>query len=215
MIFKRTKFKNKKKIIDLNDKNNITQLSRDIDLVQGIDQKLVRPIHGAIDVLKDYDETHNLSIEQIRKIYDNLNINEQMSPEEMEESLKCVSNEVAILDKKFVQASLDKKAFSSLVRGIMKHFINIIDGNILSAITEIIENFSCICMLAKNNFSFKDICFKFFTKHPESEEILVLILNITYQQATFSYNLFSLFKFEKEQIRLNFLGALIKTDIPD
>jgi len=206
----------KKKVVDLNDKNNISQLSRDIQSVQGIDEALTKPIHKAISVLKNYEETHELSIDQIRGIYNNLNINEQMTPEQMDQSLSLSSTEshVAIIEKKFLRACIDKVAFSSLVRTILQHFNNIVEGPILTAITEIIENFSCICLMAKNQFSYKDVCFKFFSKHPDSDEILVLVLNIHYEQASLSYKIMNLFKLKKEKIHLNFLGALVKTDLP-
>jgi hypothetical protein len=203
----------RKKVVDLNDKNNINQLSKDILSVQGIDEALTQPIHKAISVLKNYEETHELSIEQIRKIYDNLNINEQMSPEEMDHSLK-LSSTVAIIEKKFLRTCINKVAFSSLIRTILQHFINIVEGPILAAITEIIENFSCICLMAKNQFFYKDVCFKFFSKHPESGEILVLVLNIHYEQTSLSYKILNLFKLQREKIHLNFLGALVKTDLP-
>lgn len=204
----------KKKIIDLNDKNNITQLSREIRDIQGIDKSLSNPIHEAISVLKDYDENHDLTIDQIRKIYLNLNITENMTPEQMDMSLSCVSDKIAILEKKFLRASIDKKGFSALIENIMMHFVNIVEGNVLDAIKKIIENFSCICLMSKNDFSYKDVCFKFFTRNPDSDHVLVLILNIHYQQSSLSYKLLNIFKLKKEKIHLNFLGALVKTDIP-
>jgi hypothetical protein len=202
----------KKKIVDFNDKNNINQLSKDIENVQGIDRKLVDPIHNAISVIADYEETHDLTIDQIRTIYNNLNINEQMTPEQMDESLISTSSHIAIIEKKFLRACIDKVAFSSLIRTILQHFNNIVDGSVLNAITEVIENFSCICLMARKNFSFKDVCFKFFTKNNETGEILVLILNIHYEQASLTYKMLNLFKISKEKIHLNFLGALVKTE---
>lgn len=202
-----------KKIVDLNDKDNITQLSKDISAVQGLDESLVNPIHKAISVLKNYEETHDLSIEQIRSIYDKLNINEQMTPDQMNQSLSYTSPRIAIIEKKFLRACIDKISFSSMIRTILQHFNNIVEGPILNAITEIIENFSCICLMARHNFTFKDVCFKFFTKNPDNNEILVLVLNIHYEQTSFSYKLLNFFKINKERIHLNFLGALVKTDL--
>jgi hypothetical protein len=203
-----------KKVVDLNDKSNILQLSQDINSVYGLDHTLTNPIHNAISVLKDYDEKHDLTIDQIRKIYAKLNINERMTPEQMDYSLECISTHIAILEKKFLKASIEKEAFSMLIRNILHHFTNIVAGDILSAITQIIENFSCICLMAKQDFSYKDVCFKFFTRHPESEEILVLVLNIHYEQSSLKQRLFHVFKRTRERIHLNFLGALVKTDIP-
>lgn len=207
-------YKNKKKVVDLNDKSNILQLSRDIDSINGLDHMLTNPIHCAISVLKDYDEKHDLTIDQIRKIYAKLNINERMTPEQMDYSLECISTHVAILEKKFLKASIEKEAFSMLIRNILRHFTNIVAGNILTAITQIIENFSCICLMAKQDFSYKDVCFKFFTRHPDSEEVLVLVLNIHYEQTSFKQRIFHVFKRSRDRIHLNFLGALVKTDIP-
>jgi hypothetical protein len=204
-----------KKVVDLNDKSNIIQLSHDIERAQHLDTTLTRPIHDAISVLKDYDECHDLTINQIRKIYAKLNINEQMTPEQMDDSLRCISEHVAILEKKFLKTSIEKEAFSILIRSILQHFTNIVAGNILGAITEIIENFSCICLMARQNFSYKDVCFKFFTRHPDSEEVLVLVLNIHYEQFSLKRKILDLFKYRKERIHLNFLGALVKTDIPE
>lgn len=204
----------KKKIVDLNDKSEIQQLSKDLEAVQGLDKKLIEPIHEAISVLTDYDETHDLSINQIRQIYANLHINEQMSPEEMDQSLADPSNHIAILEKKFFKASLDKESFSLLIRNILNHFSNIVEGNILGAITGIIENFSCICLNAKQNFSYRDVCFKFFSKHPEAEEVLVLILNLHYEQASSLRKILKMCQYRHKNIHVNFLGALIKTDVP-
>ena len=205
----------KKKVVDLNDKNNILQLSHDINSIYGLDQNLTNPIHNAISVLKDYDEKHDLTIDQIRKIYTKLNINEKMTPEQMDQSLECISTHIAILEKKFLKASIEKEAFSMLIRNILQHFTNIVAGNILTAITQIIENFSCICLTAKQEFSYKDVCFKFFSRHPQSEEVLVLVLNIHYEQTSFKQKIFHVFKRVKDRIHLNFLGALVKTDIPN
>jgi hypothetical protein len=69
-------------------------------------------------------------------------------------------------------------------------------------------------LMAKNQFFYKDVCFKFFSKHPESGEILVLVLNIHYEQTSLSYKILNLFKLQREKIHLNFLGALVKTDLP-
>lgn len=205
----------KKKVVDLNDKSNILQLSKDIESVQGLDQTLTKPIHSAISVLRNYDEKHDLTIDQIRKIYAKLNINERMTPEQMDSSLQSVSQHVAILERKFLKASIEKEAFSILIRSILQHFSSIVAGNILAAITQIIENFSCICLMAKQDFSYKDVCFKFFTRHPDSEEVLVLVLNIHYEQASLSYKILNTFHMQRERIHLNFLGALVKTDIPE
>lgn len=203
-----------KKIVDLNCKSEILQLSQDLKAVQGLDQTLTKPIHEAISVLSDYDETHDLSIDQIRQIYSNLQINEKMTPEEMESSLSNPSNHIAILEKKFFKASLDKESFSLLIRNILNHFSNIVEGNILGAITGIIENFSCICLNAKQNFSYRDVCFKFFTKHPEAEEVLVLVLNLHYEQTSSFKKMFKMCRYQRKHIHVNFLGALIKTDVP-
>ena len=203
-----------KKVIDLNDKENILRLSEEIEGIHGIDKKLKNPLNEAINVLRDYDENHDLTIDQIRKIYSNLNITETMTPEEMDESLRCISHRIAILDKKFFQASIERKDFVSLIENILRHFSNIVEGDILNAISKIIENFSCICLMSKDNFSYKDVCFKFFTKNPDSDHVLVLILNIHYQQSSLSYKIMNIFKYKKEKIHLNFLGALVKTDIP-
>lgn len=215
MKWKKWKKKGDKKIVDLNDKNNILQLSHDIERAQHLDTTLTQPIHNAISVLKDYDERHELTIEQIRKIYEKLNINERMTPEQMDHSLECISQHIAILEKKFLKASIEKEAFSILIRSILHHFTNIVAGNILDAITEIVENFSCICLMAKQNFSYKDVCFKFFSRHPESDEILVLVLNIHYEQTSITHKILDIFKFRRERIHLNFLGALVKTNIPE
>lgn len=205
----------RKKIVDLNDKSNILELSKDIAAIQGLDHHLTDPIRQAISVLKDYDETHELTIDQIRTIYSNLHINEQMTPEEMEHSLSEPSNHIAILEKKFIQAALDRESFSILIRSILNHFSNIVAGNILGAITEIVENFSCICMSTqKSNLSYRDVCFKFFTKHPDAEEILVLVLNLHYEQLTFKRKILRFFRFNQKRIHVNFLGALIRTDVP-
>jgi hypothetical protein len=204
-----------KKVVDLNDKSNILQLSKDIASAEGLDHKLTDPIRDAISVLKEYDENHDLSIDQIRTIYDNLQINEKMTPEEMELSLSNPSNHIAILEKKFIQASIDRETFSVLIRSILNHFSNIVAGNILGAITQIIENFSCICLSAqKSHFSYKDVCFKFFTKHPDAEEVLVLVLNLHYEQASLSRKLLNFVRYKRKRIHVNFLGALIKTDVP-
>jgi hypothetical protein len=205
----------RKKIVNLNDKSNILELSQDLAAVQNLDQKLAAPLQDAISVLKDYDEQHDFSIDQIRAIYGNIGIHEQMTPEQMETALLNPSNHIAILEKKFIQASIDREAFSILIRSILRHFSNIVAGNILGAITNIIENFSCICMSAeKSNFSYRDVCFKFFTKHPEADEVLVLVLNLHYEQASFKRRIMRLFRFNRNHIHVNFLGALIRTDIP-
>lgn len=201
-----------KKIVDLNDKENIQQLSKDIESVH---HSLARPLKNAISIMEDYDEKHDLTIEQIRKIYSNLNINERMTPEQMDQSLDCVTHNIVILEKKFLKTSIEKDHFSVIIRSILQHFTNIVAGNILGAITEIIENFSCICLMAKQNFSYKDVCFKFFTRHPDSDEILVLVLNIHYEQSSLKYRILKFVKRYREQIHLNFLGALVKTDIPE
>jgi hypothetical protein len=132
----------------------------------------------------------------------------------MDESLISMSNHIAIIEKKFLRACIDKIAFSSMIRTILNHFNSIVEGSVLNAITEVIENFSCICLMARNNFSFKDVCFKFFTKNNETGEILVLILNIHYEQASLTYKILNLFKMSREKIHLNFLGALVKTELP-
>jgi hypothetical protein len=207
-----------KKIVDLNDKDNILQLSKDIETIEtvsGVQQSLMKPLKKAISVMEDYDEKHDLTIDQIRKIYSNLNINERMTPEQMDYSLECITERIVVLEKKFLKASIEKEHFSALVRSILQHFTNIVAGNILGAITEIIENFSCICLMAQKNFSYKDVCFKFFTRHPDSEEVLVLVLNIHYEQSSLAYKILNMFKRYKERIHLNFLGALVKTDIPE
>lgn len=202
-----------KKIINFNDKSNITQLSREIDAVQGLDNNLVQPLHNAISVLQEYKENHELSIQQIKIIYSKLHINEQMSPEEMDISLSTENQDIAIIEKKFLHTYIDKKSFSCMIREILRHFTNIVQGDILKAITEVIENFSYICLLSKTNFTFRDVCFKFFTKNPDSDEILVLILNICYEQTSLKYKLMDIFKLSNEKIFLNFFGALVKTDI--
>lgn len=203
-----------KKVVDLNDKHDIAQLSHDIAAVQGLDDTLTRPLKHAISTLKEYDETHELSIDQIRQIYSRLHIHEQMTPQEMEHSLNTVAQHIAILEKKFIQAAIDKDAFSALIRSILRHFGNIVAGDVLTAITSLIENFSCLCLLSKKDFSYKDVCFKFFTKHPASEEVLVLVLNIHYERSSLSYKLLKWFKFKRNRIYLNFLGALVKTEVP-
>jgi hypothetical protein len=204
-----------KKIVDLNCKEEILKLSEDLQAIQGLDQTLTKPIHQAIRVLKDYDETHDLSIDQIRAIYDNLHIREDMTPGEMNTALMDRSNHIAILEKKFFSASLNKAEFSLLIRNILQHFGNVVQGNILGAITQIIENFSCICLTSENKkFSFKDVCFKFFTKHPDSQEVLVLVLNLHYEQSSLSRKILRFCTLKKKNIEVNFLGALIKTDVP-
>lgn len=205
----------RKKIVNLNDKTNILELSQDLAAVQHLDQKLTAPLQDAISVLQDYDEQHDFTIDQIRAIYENIGIHEQMTPEQMESALLNPTHHIAILEKKFVQASIDREAFSMLIRSILRHFSNIVAGNILGAITNIIENFSCICMSAeKSHFSYRDVCFKFFTKHPDADEVLVLVLNLHYEQTSFRRKLFSLFRCARKQIFVNFLGALIRTDVP-
>ena len=167
MFFSRRKCKPRiKKVVDLNDKNNINQLSKDIETVIG-HKSLTAPLKKAITIMEEYDENHDLSIEQIRKIYSNLNINERMSPEQMDKSLECLTHDVVILEKKFLKASIEKTFFSTIIRNILNHFSAVVAGNILAAITDIIENFSCICLMAKKNFSYKDVCFKFFSRQKD------------------------------------------------
>lgn len=204
----------RKKVVDLNDKNNIAQLSEDIKSIQGLNKSLVKPIQEGIYVLKNYEETHELEIEQIRQIYHNLNISEQMTPEEMEHSLQRSGGNVAILEKKYLKTTLDKEEFSILIENILGHFSSIVEQNILDAITKIIENFSCLCLTSKSDFSYKDVCFKFFTRNPKSDHVLVLILNIHYQQFSLSYKILNMCKMSKQKMSLNFLGALVKTDLP-
>lgn len=200
-----------KKIIDLNDKNNINDLSKELDGIQDLDKKLIEPIHKAIDVLKDYEETHDLTTEQIHNIYEKLCINENMSPEEMDKSLQT-SKHIAIVEKKYFQANINRSEFSLLIKNIVLHFSNIVSGNVLSAIVQIIENFSCICMFAQNKLSFKDVCFKFFSKDPKGD-ILVLILNIHYQQKTTKHQILDIIKYNTNKISIDFLGALVKTEL--
>lgn len=201
-----------KKVVDLNDTTHLDQLHRYIEKVYSIDNTL----KNAIEVLKDYDERQDLSIDQIRHIYKTLKIDERMSPEEMESNLQNTDPRIVILEKQFLNASMDKSEFSCLISSILEHFQNVVAGNILDAITKIIQNFSYICLAAKNNFLFKDICFKFFTRNPNNDEILVLILNIHYRQASLDYKILNLFSCKKEYIHFNFLGALVKTEfIPD
>jgi hypothetical protein len=215
MFFKGRKCKSRnKKVVDLNDKNNITQLSKDIETVIG-HKSLTTPLKQAIIIMEEYDENHDLSIEQIRKIYSNLNINERMSPEQMDKSLECLTHDVVILEKKFLKASIEKTYFSAIIRNILSHFSAVVAGNILGAITDIIENFSCICLMAKKEFSYKDVCFKFFSRQQNSDEVLVLVLNIHYEQSSLKYKILNIFKRYKERIDLNFLGALVKTDVPE
>lgn len=204
-----------KKVVDFNNSNDIAQLYDDIKTVQGMEHFVV-PIHKAINILQDYKEENTLSTEQIRKIYDNLKINEHMTPEEMNRSMDASINQntrIAVIEKKFLQATINRTEFSAMIESIMNHFNTVISGPILTAIKQIIDNFSCICLMARNQFSFQDVCFKFFTRD-KNNEILVLVLNIQYDQTSFVYKFLNLCKFKKLKIHLNFFGTIVKTDFP-
>lgn len=203
-----------KKVVDLNDQNNITQLSKELEGIQGIDDKLTQPIHKAVETLSNYEENHDLTVDQVRQIYQNLKIDENMSPEEMDRSLKTVSNRVAILKKEFFKASLNKKSFSIIVEKILDHFRIFISGSVMDAIQTIIENFSCICLMSNGETQYKNVCFKFFGRNKATEEVVVLVLNIHYEQFSLKFKLLDLIKCSNDNIHLNFLGALVQTDIP-
>jgi hypothetical protein len=203
-----------KKVVDLNDQENIAQLSKELEGIQGIDGKLTQPIQQAVETLSNYEQNHDLTVDQVRKIYRNLNIDESMSPDEMDQSLKIVSNRVAILKKEFFKASLNKRSFSIIIEKILDHFRTFIAGGIMDAIQAIIENFSCICLMSKGETQYKNVCFKFFGRNKETNEVVVLVLNIHYEQFSIKFKFLDMIKCSRENIHLNFLGALVQTDIP-
>lgn len=203
-----------KKVVDLNDQDNITQLSKELEGIQGIDDKLTQPIQQAVETLSNYEQNHDLTVDQVRKIYRNLNIDESMSPDEMDQSLKIVSNRVAILKKEFFKASLNKRSFSIIIEKILDHFRTFIAGGIMDAIQAIIENFSCICLMSKGETQYNNVCFKFFGRNKQTNEVVVLVLNIHYEQFSIKFKFLDMIKCSRENIHLNFLGALVQTDIP-
>lgn len=200
-----------KKVIDLNNKDNIMELSTDIE---NVSKNIMEPIRNAINVLSVWEQDHDLTISQIQQIYKNLNVSANMSPDEMDKSLRENSNNIVIIEKKYLKTYMCKSEFSSVINSIMEHFSNTLSPNIITAISSIIKNFSIICLTSnRREFSYKDVCFKFFTRCKKNNEILVLVLNIHYEQKAIGWKLLEIVGCNKEKISLSFLGALIKTDV--
>jgi hypothetical protein len=134
------------------------------------------------------------------------------SPEEMEQALVS-SRSVAVIEKKYLKTSMRRTAFSVMIQSILQHFAGVVSGPILSALTQVIENYACICMMKQDSASYKNVCFKFFARSQHSNEVLVLLLNIHYEEASWKYKMLNFFRFRRELMHLNFLGALVRTDL--
>lgn len=210
-----------KKVIDLNNQTEIINLSMELENHKKVSEHMKTPIIDAIRILNNWEQTHELTVEQIKNIYSKLHVSVNMSPDEMDEQFKYMENNInteniVIIEKKFIKTLLCKDDFSTHISTILSHFQrnSSVEMNVLNAIQSIIENFSMICLTSNKNFSYKDVCFKFFTKCNKNNEILVLILNIHYEQKSFKWKFLDLFSCGREKISLSFLGALILTDIP-
>lgn len=204
-----------KKIIDLNDKENILGISNDINKFN-LSKNIIKPLKNAINILSNWEQKHDLTIHQINTIYNRLNINTNMTPEEMNNKLRLLNLEnVIILEKKYFKSHLSKKKFRSTIDKILKLFDSTLSPNVIHAISNIVQNFSLICSYMDKEFLYNEVCFKFFTKCIHTNEILVLVLNISYEQKETKINILDIFKCKNKKISLSFLGALIKTDIPE
>lgn len=205
-----------KKIIDLNDKENILCISREINKCKNLSKNIIEPLNNAINILSNWEQKHDLSSNQINSIYNRLTINASMTPDEMENRLRMIQvDNVVILEKKYFKSSLSRKQFCSTINKILDLFSNSLSPNVLNAISNIIKNFSIICSSTNEYLKYNEVCFKFFTKCDHSQEILVLILNMSYEQNEQKITLLDIFTCKSGKISLSFLGALIKTDIPN
>ena len=99
---KMKKFLKGKKVVDLNDKKEIKELSSCISTVEDIHKNFVKPIREGIETLSHYEENHSFSLQKIQKIYSQLNIQTDMTPYEMEQSLNRINEDIAILEKKYL-----------------------------------------------------------------------------------------------------------------
>lgn len=204
-----------KKIIDLNDRSNILGISQDIKRCR-VSKDVIEPLRNAINILSTWEQKHDLSINQIDTIYSRLSINPNMSPYEMDNKLRTLQvNNVVILEKKYIQSSLSKKKFCATIDKILEIFTQSLSPSVVQAISNLIQNFSLLCSSTNKEILYNDVCFKFFTKCRHTNEILVLVLNISYEQKERKVNIIDIFNCRSKKISLSFLGALIKTDIPN
>lgn len=199
-------------IIDLLDRSRLRQLSEEVTSNTDIDLKIKEPIQKAVETIDRYAEA-NLSPYQINQIYKKMNVDETKTPKEMEVLLKG-NDEVAIVRKKYYDSFVTKRKFRTSLLQIVSEFANVVTGNIISAIIQLVQNFSYICATFETfNTTYKDLCFRFFSIHPESQEVIVLILNFNYGEIMTESVFTKIISYMQRKVHLSFFGVVVKTNI--
>lgn len=199
-------------VVDLNDQQNILET-----LAQPFSTAPVRPeirdsILSAVKILEKYDKELDLTPQQINKIYRTLHINEATDPQQMNTLLRT-NDHVAVLKRRYIDSYLTKTNFQAILKDLLSTLGHVVTNNVVQALVDLVKNISYICFTVEEfNTAYRDLCFKFFTSDPNSDDVLVLVLNIHYGDIA-KHRGCSFFRCVDKRMRLNFFGALVKTDI--
>ena len=197
-------------LIDLLNKPRLEKLSAEVNENSSIDSKYKNSLIQAVEKINTYTESFTLTPRQINLIYRRMNVDDRKTPHQMNENLRG-NDDVAILRKKYYDAYISKNKFEAALREIVLEFASIVAGDILSAIINLVKNFSIICSTSEEfNTMYKDICFRFFTRHEDTSDVIVLILNIHFGEVCSKASCRPLFNFLKQKVRLEFFGAVVK-----
>jgi hypothetical protein len=203
-------------VVILSDKTNVNEFSQTILRTPSLSDKQKQPFEFAMQVLtQDYEEEVHLSTGQIKNIYDTLRIDDNMTPEDMASLLKS-DDHVAVLQKRYITASVNRKSFKIMLGEIVSQFKNILSYNVIQAIVEFVDNFSYLCLTKEAiHLTYRDLCFKFFTTDPRTKDLLVLILNIDYGKLVYvPFKCAPFCKWKENKLDMSFFGAVVKTDFP-
>ncbi len=199
--------------IHLHDSSSITELAHHLGNFE-TDEKATQSIIDAVEILKNYRETVELSPYQISLIFNNLKISDSLTPSEMNDNL-CSGEKAFVIRKKFFDSRLVHSKLETTLLEIVSELALAVSGDILHAIVSLVQNFSAICLECQGiNTIYRELCFKFFCRDDIRDEILILIINIDYGLKQDSLScLWRALNFLRFGLHLSFFGAVVKTSI--
>jgi len=200
-------------VVELNDCSSLHDLFRTVTESDSAKAEYKQPIAEAIDVLARYEQERNLSPAQIVRVYAAMQLKETDSPREMYDHLYTHEN-IAVLEKKFLDTYLSRSKFQTTVLQLVAQFNNLVPVTVINAIVTIVKNLSYLCVTIEEfNILYKDLCFKFFTVDSNTDDVLVLVLNIHYGDLQSMFGCSNFFSRIRRRMHLSFFGALVKTDV--
>lgn len=205
--------------INLHDKDSVDQIAEKLNKLKRKNsalETLEESIIKAAETIKNYKETLDLSPKQINQVLQNLHINDASSPEEMNANIQS-NRKAYVIRRKFLDAHVTRKKFETVLMEIVFELSRSVSGDVLSAIVNLIKNFGIICLEVEEiHTTYKDVCFKFFTKDRETNELLILIININYEDSDKSISFIKkVFHMMLNSVRITFFGAVVKTQLTE